>query len=96
METTVPPSGALNDSQQQIMLRFATATARAGDNANLVTLRAKYGDRMGTGPLGDMFRLLTAEPIKTSADILRSQQELNLAASLPGDLQALQAAGPAH
>ncbi len=90
---TVPDSGVLDDGQKQTMLRFATATARAGDNAGLIGMRAKYGNRMGTGPLADMFRLLTAEPIKTSADIKRSQQEVNLAASLPSDLKALQTAG---
>ena len=29
-------------------------------------LRDTYGPRIGPGPLGDMFRLLTAEPIRTS------------------------------
>jgi hypothetical protein len=43
-----------------------------------------------------MFRLLTAEPIRTTADIKRSQQEVNLAASLPADLKALQAGAAAH
>jgi hypothetical protein len=38
-----------------------------------------------------MFRLLTAEPIRTSTDIERSQREMSLAASLPADLKALQA-----
>ena len=52
--------------------------------------RSKFGERFGTGPLGDMFRLLTAEPIRTTADIGRSKREMSLAASLPSDLKALQ------
>lgn len=40
-----------------------------------------------------MFRLLIAEPIKTTADITRSQREVSLAASLPAGLKALQS-GP--
>jgi hypothetical protein len=36
-----------------------------------------------------MFRLLTVEPVRTSGDIKRSQQEVSLAASLPADLKAL-------
>jgi hypothetical protein len=37
-----------------------------------------------------MFRLLTAEPVRTIADIKRSQREMSLAASLPSNLKALQ------
>jgi hypothetical protein len=87
---TVPASGTLDDSQTRTVLRLATATARASDDAGLAELRGKYGKRIGVGPLGDMFRLLTAEPVRTSADIKRSQQEMNLATSLPANLKALQ------
>ncbi len=37
-----------------------------------------------------MFRLLTVEPVRNTSDIARSQQEMNLATSLPADLKALQ------
>jgi hypothetical protein len=37
-----------------------------------------------------MFRLLTAEPIRTVGDIGRSKQEMNLAESLSVKLKALQ------
>jgi hypothetical protein len=36
-----------------------------------------------------MFRLLTAEPISTTADIVRSQREVSMAASLPAGLKAV-------
>jgi sugar/nucleoside kinase (ribokinase family) len=86
---TVPESGMLDEAQTRTMLRLATATARAGDDAKLGGLRDTYGARIGAGPLGDMFHLLTAEPIRTSADIERSQRETSLAAALPTDLKAL-------
>lgn len=89
-----PASGSLDDGQTRTLLRLATATARAGDDANLTTLRKTYDGRVPAGSLGDMFRLLTAEPIRTSQDIQRSKQEVNLAASLPADLKALQAKTP--
>jgi hypothetical protein len=88
---TVPDGGMLDDTQARIALRLATATARAADDAGLAALRARYGNRIGTGPVADMFRLLTAEPVRTSGDIKRSQQEMNVAASLPADLNALRA-----
>ncbi len=86
---TVPDSGALNEAQTRTVLRLATATARAGDMARLPSLRQSYGSRIGTGALGDMFRLLTAEPISSSTDIARSQQEMGLAASLQAGLKAV-------
>jgi hypothetical protein len=89
---SVPASGTLDEGQARIVLRLATATARAGDEAKLGGLRDLYGQRIATGPLGDMFRLLTAEPIHSLADIGRSQREVSLAASLPADLKALRGA----
>jgi hypothetical protein len=93
---TLPESGMLNEAQTRTMLRLATATARASDEAGLADLRVKYGDRIGATPLGDMFRLLTAEPVRTDADIKRSQQEISLAASLPADLKALRVNAVSH
>ena len=88
---TLPDSGMLDEAQTRTVLRLATATARAGDTARLATLRQTYGPRIGAGALGDMFRLLTAEPISTTADIMRSQREMSLAASLPAGLKAVAA-----
>jgi hypothetical protein len=85
----LPERDNLDEAQTRIVLRLATATARSGDDAGLVGLRDKFGSRIGVGPLADMFRLLTAEPIRTSADIGRSQKEMNLAASVPAGLKAV-------
>ncbi len=87
---TVPPEGKLDDAQRRTLLRLATAAARAGDNAALTALRQREGARMGTGPLADMFRLLTADQVRGVADLKRSGQEAALAHALPGELKALQ------
>ncbi len=81
---TVSDSGMLDEPQTRTVLRLATATARADDAAKLATLHDTYGPRIGVGPLGDMFRLLTAEPINTTADIKRSQREMSLAGVIAG------------
>lgn len=85
----LPESGMLDETQMKTVLRLATATARAGDDDGLTQLRGRYRDRIGAGPLPDMFRLLTVEPIRTEADMGRSKQEISLAASLPTDLKAI-------
>jgi tetratricopeptide (TPR) repeat protein len=86
---TLPESGLLDEAQTRTVLRLATATARADDTARLATLRQTYGSRVGVGALGDMFRLLTAEPLSSPADITRSQREMSLTASLPAGLKAV-------
>jgi hypothetical protein len=88
---TVPATGTLDEAQAQTVLRLASAAARARDEAGLAALRSKFGARIGPGPLGDMFRLLTAQPVQTTADIARSGREASLAAALPNSLAALKA-----
>jgi hypothetical protein len=86
---TVPSSGSLNDSQRRTLVRLAAAVARAGDQATLTTLRAEDESRMGSGPLANMFRLLTAGAVQGVADLRRSGQEAVLAHALPEDLKAV-------
>jgi hypothetical protein len=88
---TVPAEGRLDDAQRRSLLRLATAAARAGDDAALTALRQREGARMESGPLADMFRLLTADQVRGVADLKRSGQEAALARALPGQLKALQA-----
>jgi hypothetical protein len=91
---TVPDRGALTDAQLRTLVRYATATARAKDEATLATLRQRYGVRVPAGSLGDMFHLLTAKPIQTTADLARAGRETTIAAALPGDLKAIKAPPP--
>jgi hypothetical protein len=89
---SVPREGKLDDGQRRTLLRLATAAARAGDEPALTALRQREGPRMATGPLADMFRLLTADPVRSVADLKRSGQEAAMARGLPGQLKALQPA----
>ena len=86
----VPAEGRLDDGQRRTMLRLATAAARAGDDATLATLRQSAGPRMETGPVADMFRLLTADQVRGVGDLKRSGLEAGLARGLPGQLNAAQ------
>ena len=86
---TVPASGKLDDAQRATLLRLATAEARSGDAAALASLRASVGARMESGPLADMFRLLTADPVHGVGDIGRAGRETGLARALPQQLNAV-------
>ncbi len=86
----VPETGALTDPQRQALLRLATAAARAGDDTALSGMKVRDTARMGSGPLADMFRLLTADPILGTADLQRSRQEVGMARAVPAGLKALQ------
>jgi hypothetical protein len=44
---------------------------------------------MGEGPLGDMFRLLTADPVRAVADLGRAKEEIGLVRGVPAGLKAL-------
>ena len=86
---TVPDTGTLDDGQRQTLLRLAAATARAGNEAGLDSPRTREEPRMGSGPLADMFRLLTADPVHGLTDLRRSGQEALLAHGLPENLKSV-------
>ena len=89
---TVPETGDLDDTQRRSLLRLATAAARADDAPALAALRAREEPRIGSGPLADMFRLLTADPVRSTADLPRSKREVGLARAVPDGLKAFQPA----
>ena len=79
VEHIVPETGALAEQHKRALLRLATAAARANDSETLARLRAGQTPRMGDGPMADMFRLLTAEPVRGAEDLPRAAQEAGLA-----------------
>jgi hypothetical protein len=85
---TVPDAGKLDDASLTSLVRLATAATRAGDDAALATLRNQYASRISSGPSGDMFLLLTEEPIRASGDLKRASQEAGLARSVSDRLKA--------
>jgi hypothetical protein len=87
---TVPADGPLSDGMQDTVLRQATAAAQAHDAALLAELSQRYGPRLA-GPRADLFRVLTAAPLQSSADLPRAAAELALARTLPDRLHSLSA-----
>ena len=85
---SVPAEGVLDTAQQNLVLRLASAQARAGNDAALHALGLREASRMA-GPRGDMFRLLTAAPVKGVGDLRRAAGEIALARAMPAGLAAL-------
>jgi hypothetical protein len=86
---TVPETGDLTDDNRRALVRLASAASRAGDAATLAALRVREEGRIGTGPLADMFRLLTAEPVRGTSDLPRAKQEAGLVREVPAGLAAI-------
>jgi hypothetical protein len=84
----IPGAGVLDDEQRRIVLRLATASAHAGDDSGLASLRERMGSRIGTGPVADMFRLLTEQPVRGTADLARARAEMGLARAITADTGA--------
>jgi hypothetical protein len=84
----IPSDSALDDAQRRIALRLATAAARANDDAALASVRGRLLSRIGSGPEADLFRLLTAEPVRGTADLARTRAEIGLTGALTVDIDA--------
>ena len=85
--TSVPDAGDLDEKQQDLVLREATAAVQAGDGEAL--RRLKRFDRRITAPRADLFRVLTANAVKSPEDLPRAARELAMSRSLPDRLNAL-------
>ena len=86
--TAIPATGELNDAQRQLVLRLATAAQRSGNRNGLAALRATLDSRLGSGPLADTIRLLTAEPVQGTADLPRAEREIGLIRAVPAAMAA--------
>ena len=86
---TLPVTGALTPTQQNMLVHLASLAAQAGDAAGLQTLKQQQGSRIPPGPAAELFQLLTETPMRGVADITRSGQELNSARATPSALASL-------
>ena len=65
-------------------------SGNSGDEAVLEQLRTRESLRMASGPLADMFRLLTADRVQSASDLRRSSREMALARTVPAGIRALE------
>ena len=73
----IPDTGDLTEAQQELLVRAASFASRAHDDDTLRELALKDRGRM-TKPRSGMFRLLTAMPGKSAADIGRIAENIAL------------------
>ena len=82
--------GALNQDQQDVVIRLASAYARAGDDGPLQALGRAQSARMA-GPRSGIFALLTAAPVTGVGDLRRNAGDIALARALPSALRTIEA-----
>lgn len=87
----LPADGPLDERQQRFLLRLATAATQAGDADLLARLRTEQGARLPSGPVGDLFRLLTADSVTAVTDLPRAARELALARAISTEAGTTQA-----
>jgi hypothetical protein len=84
-----PPPAPLDAETRRLVARRAALLALAGDEAGLAALRSAEAARMAGGAFEDTFALLTARRMAGVRDLPRARQELELARTLPSQLEAL-------
>jgi hypothetical protein len=82
----VPRAGALTDTQQDLVLRFAGAASQAGDASALRALQDGLARRLTPGPRAALFQTLAAAPVQSVSDLPRSGREADAARALPAAL----------
>ncbi len=75
-KTRIPPGRApLNDAQADLLLQLAGAASNAQDMEGMQELRTEQAARLPPGPKADLFRVLTASPVRATADLPRAASE---------------------
>ena len=87
----IPAGGILSDSQQDLVLRLASAASQAGDAALLRAMQDGDARRLSPGPRMSLFQMLVTQPVQGVADLTRSGHEAEAARALPAALASYQA-----
>lgn len=74
---TLPASGPLNATEEDLVVRLAGAASRAGDQETLRLIVTTWRSRFRDADKIDMLRLLTSSSVTTVGDLPRSASELN-------------------
>ncbi len=77
----LPATGNLSDADRNLVVRLAGDASQAGDAARLQSL-ATMTARMGNDDRANMFKLLTAAPVKQVSDLARANKEDQLVGSV--------------
>jgi tetratricopeptide (TPR) repeat protein len=80
----------LSGAEADLVLRYASDAAQAGDTAALRKVREDDGARVPPGAQADLLRVLTQTPVRAVDDLPRAEQELAVARALPASFAGLQ------
>jgi hypothetical protein len=83
---SLPATGRLTVTQQDLLLRLASAASEAGDIAALQQMQSERGSRMDAGPRSALFQALVQQPVRSLTDLPRSGREADAARAVPAAL----------
>lgn len=85
-QKSIASPDTLTVEQQGVVMRLAVAATLSGDSATLTRIAGSYATAMASGPSADLFRLVTSNPVRGTADLPRAFDEIKLARKLPAEL----------
>jgi hypothetical protein len=91
VHASLPAAGALTESQQDLLLRLASAASEAGDIAFMQQLQSGDATRLAAGPRAQLFQALATRPIQAVGDLPRSAREAEAARAVPAALASYDA-----
>jgi hypothetical protein len=86
---SIPPAGSLNASQENLLLRLATAASHNNDSGALAALYSKYGGRVGADSAGGMFQALCAPPLTGDEGLNQALREIAQLQAMPAMVDAV-------
>jgi len=91
VHASLPASGTLTDSQQDLVLRLASAASEAGDMAFIQRMQSGDATRLAAGPRAQLFQALATQPIRAVGDLPRAAREADAARAVPAALASYDA-----
>jgi hypothetical protein len=91
VQRRIPAEGDLQQAQQDLVMRWASAASQDGDTAMLAGIASGVGSRL-TGANAALLQMLTARPVRDVTDLPRAGREASASRALPAAL----AAGTGH
>ncbi len=87
VDRSVASQGPIDHSGALLVVRWASAAARAGDRGEIMSIRSAFVPRVAAPDFRAMLEILTAERVDGVSDFKRAAAEAKLASTIPAALR---------